>query len=56
VVSRTKSRIACFAGPSFHDGSAPLEVAVCADAEMDASGAEKTGTNANVESRARRSM
>ena len=37
-------------------GSASLEVAVCADAEMDPSGADKTGSNANAEIRVRRSM
>jgi hypothetical protein len=44
------------AAPSFQEGSAPLDVVVCADAEMDASGSDKTGSNANVESRTRRSM
>jgi hypothetical protein len=33
MVARTKSKIACFAGPSFQDGSKPLSaVAVCARA------------------------
>jgi hypothetical protein len=56
VVSRTKSRIACLEGPSFHEGSAPLEVVVCADAETDASGPDKTGSSVNVKSRTRRSI
>ncbi|MFY9952861.1 hypothetical protein [Bradyrhizobium sp.] len=56
VVSRTKSRIACFAVPSFHDGSAPLDVVVYAEAEMDKKGADNVGRNAKVEMRARRSM
>src|SRR5262249_56716314 len=30
MVARTNSRIACFAAPSFHDGSRPSDVAVCA--------------------------
>src|ERR1700722_13391253 len=55
VVSRTKSRIACLADPSFHDGNGPLE-AVSADAEMDKGGADTAGSNANVVSRVRRSM
>src|SRR3954447_18680185 len=33
VVERTKSRIACFARPSFQDGSRPSDVTVCAEAE-----------------------
>src|ERR1700733_12368094 len=55
VVSRTKSRIACLADPSFHDGNGPLE-AVSADAETDKGGADRAGSNANVVSRVRRSM
>ena len=38
------------------EGSAPLEVAICADAEINASGADKTGNNVSIESSARRSM
>jgi len=54
VVARTKSRIACFAGPSFHAGSRAL--GVCAEAELDKKGADKVGRNAKVETRARRSI
>jgi hypothetical protein len=54
-VSRTKSRIACLADPSFHEGNAPLE-AVRAGAETDTGGADKAGSNANAESKVRRSM
>jgi hypothetical protein len=35
---------------------APLDVAVCADAEMDKKGADSVGRNAKVETSARRSM
>src|SRR5271170_3604638 len=56
VVVRTKSRIACFAGPSFHDGSAAVDVAVCADAETDKNRAHIAGRSAKVEMRARRPM
>jgi hypothetical protein len=52
VVARTKSEIACFAGPSFHDGSNPP--GVWAGAEMGSSGPDNAGSNASVESRARR--
>src|ERR1700722_468929 len=55
VVSRTKTRIACLADLSFHDGNGPLE-AVSADAETNKGGADKAGSNANVVSRVRRSM
>ena len=48
--------IACFAGPSFHEVSAPLEVVVCADAGAVNSGTDKAGSNANAEIRVRRSM
>ena len=55
VVARTKSTIACFAGPSFHDGSGPPGVAVCAGADA---GRERYGqvpeATAMIESRARR--
>src|SRR5271170_7494696 len=53
VVSRTKSSIACFAGPSFHEGSTPLEAEVCAEADV--RDVDKMGSNANVEISARRS-
>ena len=56
VVHRTKSRIACFAGPSFHEGSAALEVVVCADAGAVNSGTDKAGSSAIVESKARQSI
>jgi hypothetical protein len=55
VVSHTKSRIACLADPSFHDGNGPLE-AVWADAKADKAGADEAGSNANVVSKVRRSM
>src|SRR5277367_6440569 len=55
VVSRMKSRIVCFAGPSFHDGSAVLDVGVSADAETAKKGADKAGRSAKVEITARRS-
>jgi hypothetical protein len=50
-----KSRIACLADLSFHEGNVSLE-AVSADAETDKAGADKAGTNANVESKMRRSI
>src|SRR5882757_1003077 len=56
VMSRTKSRIACFAGPSFQDGSAAVGVVPCADTWVGKNGADKAGSNASVESNARRSM
>jgi hypothetical protein len=56
VVVRTKSKIACFAGPSFQDGSKSPALAVCASADMETSGADNAGSNASVESRARRLM
>src|SRR5262245_50744180 len=34
MVARTKSKIACFAAPAFHDGNASPEAAVCASAKM----------------------
>ena len=40
MVARTKSTIACLAGPSFHDGSGSARRAVCAGAD-----AEKIGTD-----------
>ena len=54
MVARTKSKIACFAGPSFHDGSRPPGAAVCAGADAERNGADKAGSIANVESRTRR--
>jgi hypothetical protein len=44
--------IACFAGPSFHEGSG--SPAACARAEAEKSGADKTGNAAIVFSKARR--
>src|SRR5262245_3481327 len=55
MVARTKSKIACFAGPSFHDGSKlPPGVAVCAKAETGSSGPQNVASSTNVESRTRR--
>src|SRR6516165_5663757 len=54
MVARTKSKIACFAGPSFQDGSKPPAVAVCAGAETGRSGPKSVARSANVESRTRR--
>src|SRR5215471_20974176 len=48
---RTKSKIACFAAPSFHDGSTPP--GACANAAT-GSVADKIGSVARVESRTRR--
>src|SRR5262245_25247392 len=45
--------IACFAAPSFHDGITPT---VCAGTAVEKSGADRTGSIANVETRTRRSM
>jgi hypothetical protein len=52
MVARTKSKIACFVGPSFHDGSNPP--GVCAGAETGRSAPDNAGSSANVESRTRR--
>ena len=46
--------IACFAAPSFHDGSRPPDVAVWAGADAGRNGADKAGSIAKVESRTRR--
>jgi hypothetical protein len=54
VVSRTNSRIAFLDAPSFQEGSTSLEVDVCAEA--DTRDVDKTGSNASVHSRARRSI
>ena len=43
MVARTRSEIACFAGPSFHDGNSPPGAAVCAGAEAGRNGADKAG-------------
>jgi hypothetical protein len=52
VVARTKSKIACFAAPLFHQGNRSLDVAVCADAQT--SVPDKTGSTIRTESAARR--
>jgi hypothetical protein len=52
MVARTKSKIACFAGPSFHDGS--NRPGVCVGAETGRIGPDNAGSSANVESRTRR--
>jgi hypothetical protein len=54
VVTRTKSRIARFAAPSFHEGNAPPGAVVCAGAEVESSVPDKAGSPANVESNVRR--
>ena len=54
MVVRMKSKIACFAGPSLHDGSKSFVVAVCARVDTGSSGPDNAGSNANVESRTRR--
>src|SRR5262245_48931052 len=54
MVARTKSKIACFAGPSFHDGNRPTDGANCADADRGPSAADIAGSIANVESKTRR--
>jgi hypothetical protein len=56
MVPRTKSKIACFAAPSFHDDSRPPDVAVWAGADTGKIGTERAGSNAKLESRARRLM
>ena len=52
-VERTKSKIACFAGPSFHDGSKPPGVAVRAGAETGRSGPDNAGSSARASRAAR---
>ena len=54
MVARTKSKIACFAAPSFHDGSSPPGAAVCAGADAERNGVDKAGSVAKVASRTRR--
>jgi hypothetical protein len=56
MVARTKSKIACFAALSFHDGSGPPAAAVCAGAETGRRVPAATGSIARVESMARRLM
>jgi len=41
--------IACFSSPSFHEGSASCEAAVCANARIDARGPNRIGIKASVE-------
>ena len=53
VVTRaTKLVIDCFVGPSFQDGSGSPEV--CAEADMERSGPNRTGSAAKVETSRRR--
>src|SRR5208282_6811017 len=52
VVVLTKSTIACFACPSFHEGSGSPAASACAETEK--SGADKAGNAAIVLSKARR--
>jgi hypothetical protein len=54
MVVCTKSKIACFAGPSFQDGSKSPAAAVCARAERGRSSSDNVGSNAKVDSRTRR--
>src|SRR5262245_1715584 len=54
MVARTKSKIACFAAPSFHEGNRPTNGANCADADRGPSAADIAGSIANVESKTRR--
>src|SRR5580704_4301740 len=54
VTAATKFRIACFAAPSFHEGSGLPVVTVCADAETGRSAPGKAGSIAKVESSVRR--
>src|ERR1700685_4255038 len=56
VVVPTKSTIACFAGPSFHEASTLPGGAVCACAEAVRSAPDRVGSAANVESKVRRSI
>src|SRR4029450_8780703 len=56
VVTRTKSTMACFAGPSFHDGRALPDVAVCACAEAVSRSPEEAGSTANADRSVRRSI
>jgi hypothetical protein len=54
VVTRTKSKIACFAAPSFHEGSGLPGVTVCADAEKGNIAPQIVGIIAKAESIVRR--
>jgi hypothetical protein len=54
VTVATKLRIACFTAPSFHEGSVPPVVTVCADAEIGRSVPESPGNIAKAESSVRR--
>src|ERR1044072_9092458 len=45
VVARTKSTIACFAAPSFHDASGAPDVA-CASADVERSALDNAGSRA----------
>src|SRR6476620_5693424 len=55
-VTRTKSRIACFAGPSFHDASGDPADVVCACAGVAGHEADRTGRTARLETKVRRSI
>jgi hypothetical protein len=52
VVARTNSMIACFAGPSFHDGRTPARP--CAFAAVATTSSDRAGNAAAVDSRTRR--
>jgi hypothetical protein len=52
VVALTNSMIACFAGPSFHDGRTPARP--CAFAAVATASSDMAGSAAAVESRTRR--
>src|SRR5271169_5050983 len=54
VTVATKLRIACFAAPSFHEGSGLPVVAVCADAEVGSIAPGNDGRIAKAESSVRR--
>jgi hypothetical protein len=54
VVVRTKSRIARFAAPSFHEGNGFVDGVVCADAGIVRSGLDKAGNDVKIEIRTRR--
>src|SRR5262245_15756166 len=55
VVTRTKSRIACFAGPSFHDARDALD-AVCAWATAGRNVPDRAGSRAKLVTKVRRSI
>jgi hypothetical protein len=53
VVARTKSRIACFAGPLFQEINGPSDV-VCASAGIERTASDSAGSRAMLEVSARR--